>query len=97
LLILVIPLKCIILLYRFKATTAPLDYLVTWKFVNATQWALKSLAGSIIVGFLLVIPLFFEPALEAKSEIEYQELNETHVLLVSLNELVVITAMLAFG
>ena len=83
--------------HRFKATNAPLEYLVTWKFVNPTQWALKSLAGSIIVGFLLVIPLFFEPALEAKSEIEYQELNETHVLLVSLNELVVITAMLAFG
>jgi hypothetical protein len=87
LLILVIPLKCIILLYRFKATTAPLDYLVTWKFVNATQWALKSLAGSVFIGFVLVIPLFFEPTLEAKSQIQFHGLNKTHGLLVSLNKL----------
>ena len=69
--------------HRFKATDAPLDYLVTWKFVNATRSALKSLAVSIVIGFVLVIPLFFEPTLEANSEIDMKQLNTTHVLLVS--------------
>jgi hypothetical protein len=73
--------------HRFKATNAPLDYLVSWKFVNATKWALKSLAGSVFIGLILVIPLFFEPTLEAKSQIDLRRLNKTHKLLVSFNEL----------
>ncbi len=73
--------------HRYKATNAPLDYFATWKFVNSTRWALKSLAGSIVIGFILVIPLFFEPALEAKSEIKFQRWNETNGLLVSFNHI----------
>jgi hypothetical protein len=72
--------------HRFKATNVPLDYLATWKFVNATKWALKSLAGSVFIGLILVIPLFFEPALEAKSRIQFSQFNKTHGLMVSLNK-----------
>jgi hypothetical protein len=36
-----------------------------------------------VAGFILVIPLFFEPRVETERYMKYEEYNSTHIILVS--------------
>ena len=69
--------------HRYRAADKPMLYMIDWKFVNPTWSALKSLFISFIVGLVFVIPLFFELTFERKSHLQMENINETHVLLVS--------------
>ena len=57
-------------------------YMITWKIVNPSWSALKSLVIATVIGFVFVIPLFFEPTFERKSHVQMENVNSTHVLLV---------------
>jgi hypothetical protein len=69
--------------HRFNAAVRPVEYFITWKFANPTFSALKALAVSIVIGFVMVLPLFFEPEIESQNVVEYQPFNRTHGLLAS--------------
>jgi hypothetical protein len=71
--------------HRFSAADHPMDYLVAWKFVNPRWSAFKALIVAMAGSFLLVTPLFFEPKVEIDRYIEYEEFNNTHIILVSFN------------
>ena len=73
----------IILPNRFCAADRPLDYYIAWRFVNPKWSALKAMIASLAAGFFLVIPLFFEPRVETERYMKYDELNGTHIILVS--------------
>jgi hypothetical protein len=60
-----------------------LDYYIAWRFVNPKWSALKAMISSLAAGFFLVIPLFFEPRVETERYMKYDELNGTHIILVS--------------
>lgn len=69
--------------HRFSAADHPVDYLVAWKFVNPRWSALKAMVVGMLSSFLLVAPLFFEPKVEIDRYMEYEEHNNTHIILVS--------------
>lgn len=72
--------------HRFSAADNPVDYLVAWKFVNPGRSAIKALLVAMSCSLLLVTPLFFEPKVEIDRYIEYEEYNNTHIILVSKNK-----------
>ncbi len=69
--------------HRFSAADNPVAYLVAWKFVNPRRSAIKALIVAMVGSLLLVTPLFFEPKVEIDRYIEYEEFNNTHIVLVS--------------
>jgi len=44
--------------------------------------AVKALTVTMLVSFILVLPLFFEPDVKSRSVMEYRELNSSHGMLV---------------
>lgn len=70
--------------HRFRAADHPVDYLVAWRFVNPQWSAFKALVVAMTGSFLLITPLFFEPKVEIDRYIEYEEFNDTHIVLVSI-------------
>jgi len=59
--------------------------------VNVTVSALKSFALSLFIGLVLAAPLLLEPKLESENVIHLEQINQTHVLLVSSLSIVVLS------
>jgi hypothetical protein len=74
--------------HRFCAADKPLDYYIAWRFVNPKWSALKAMMTSLVVGIILVIPLFFEPRVEIERYMKYEEFNSTHIILVRNNKVI---------
>ena len=70
--------------HRFTAADRPLEYYIAWRFINPKWSALKAMMTSLVAGLFLVIPLFFEPRVETERYMQYEEFNNSHVVLVSL-------------
>jgi hypothetical protein len=52
-------------------------------FNSPIRYAVKWLLLSLVVGFVMVLPLFFEPELKEKTFIKFLRINTTHISLVS--------------
>ena len=68
--------------HRFKAADQPVEYFITWRFINPTVSALKSMAVAVVVGACLAVPLFWEPTIYMESLINFKKYNKTHIILV---------------
>jgi hypothetical protein len=70
--------------HRFQSADQPVEYFVTWKYINPTVSAFKSTAVAVLLGVCLGLPLFWEPSIDSESLITFKRFNNTHVVLVRL-------------